>query len=63
MYFGFLLVLIAWGVFLGNLASLLPLPAFVVYMNRFQIIPEERHMREKFGEAYRHYEAKVRRWV
>jgi protein-S-isoprenylcysteine O-methyltransferase Ste14 len=63
MYVGFLLVLIAWGVFLSNLASLMLLPAFAIYMNRFQIVPEERHMREKFGVAYRQYEAKVRRWV
>ncbi|MBS3805620.1 MAG: isoprenylcysteine carboxylmethyltransferase family protein [Oleiphilaceae bacterium] len=63
MYVGFLLVLIAWGIFLSNLASLVLLPAFVIYMNRFQIVPEERHMREKFGEAYRQYEAEVRRWV
>jgi len=63
MYVGFLLVLIAWGIFLSNLASLALLPAFVVYMNRFQIIPEERRMKAKFGEAYHQYEAKVRRWV
>nr|WP_286086864.1 isoprenylcysteine carboxylmethyltransferase family protein [Halomonas sp. S3-1-1] len=63
MYVGFLLVLSAWVIFLSNLASLVLLPAFVIYMNRFQIVPEERHMREKFGEAYRQYEAKVRRWV
>jgi len=63
MYVGFLLVLIAWGIFLGNLASLSLLPTFVIYMNRYQIVPEERHMRAKFGEAYRHYEARVRRWV
>ena len=63
MYVGFLLVLIAWGILLGNLASLVLLPAFVIYMNRFQIVPEELHMREKFGEAYRQYEAEVRRWV
>jgi protein-S-isoprenylcysteine O-methyltransferase Ste14 len=63
MYVGFLLVLIAWGVFLSNLTSLVLLPAFVIYMNRFQIVPEERYMREKFGEVYRQYEARVRRWV
>lgn len=63
MYVGFLLVLIAWGIFLRNLAGLALLPAFVVYMNRFQILPEERNMRAKFGEAYHQYEAKVRRWI
>ncbi|KPQ28313.1 MAG: putative protein-S-isoprenylcysteine methyltransferase [Marinobacter excellens HL-55] len=63
MYVGFLLVLIAWGIFLSNLASLVLLPTFVIFMNRFQIVPEERHMREKFGEAYRQYEAEVRRWI
>ncbi|MFQ3186036.1 MAG: protein-S-isoprenylcysteine O-methyltransferase Ste14 [Marinomonas primoryensis] len=62
MYAGFLLVLIAWGMFLSNLASFVLLPAFVIYMNRFQIAPEELHMREKFGEAYREYEAEVRKW-
>ncbi|WP_404366832.1 methyltransferase family protein [Marinobacter sp.] len=63
MYVGFLLVLTGWGVFLCNVASLMLLPVFVIYMNRFQIIPEERHMHEKFGEAYRQYEKAVRRWV
>ena len=62
MYVGFFLVLFALGIFLSNLASLVLLPAFVIYMNRFQIVPEERHMREKFGETYRQYEAEVRRW-
>ena len=62
MYVGFLLALIAWGISLSNLASLVLLPGFVMYMNRFQIVPEERHMREKFGEAYLQYETEVRRW-
>lgn len=63
MYVGFLLMLSGWGVLLGNIASLALLPVFVIYMNRFQIVPEERHMREKFGEDYRHYEEAVRRWI
>lgn len=63
MYVGFLLVLCAWGLWLGNLPALLFLPAFVLYMNRFQIVPEERFMADKFGEDYTSYCAKVRRWV
>jgi protein-S-isoprenylcysteine O-methyltransferase Ste14 len=34
-----------------------------MYMNRFQITPEERYMLEKFGHEYRQYAAAVRRWV
>lgn len=63
MYLGFLLVLMGWGVILGNVPAFALLPAFVFYMNRFQIIPEERYMNAKFGEAFRQYTRKVRRWV
>lgn len=63
MYLGFLLVLCAWGVFLGNVLALAMLPVFVAYMNRFQIGPEERHMREKFPQPYAAYVARVRRWI
>jgi len=63
MYVGFLLMLTGWAVFLGNIVSLLLLPVFILYMNRFQIVPEEQYMREKFGEAYAQYQATVRRWL
>ena len=63
MYVGFLLMLVGWGVFLCNIVSFLLLPFFVMYMNRFQITPEERYMLEKFGHEYRQYAAAVRRWV
>ena len=42
MYLGFLLWLVAWAVYLGNPLALAGPVAFVVYMNRFQIGPEER---------------------
>ncbi len=42
MYVGFLLVLAGWAVFLAHGLALLFLPGFVIYMNRFQIAPEER---------------------
>lgn len=63
MYLGFLLMLVGWGVFLFNIMSFLLLPLFVMYMNRFQITPEERYMRKKFGQEYSQYAAAVRRWV
>ncbi len=63
MYLGLLCVLAAWGIFLGNLVSLACLPAFVLYMNRFQIGPEERAMDSLFGNAYQTYKKSVRRWI
>jgi len=39
------------------------LPAFVLYMNRFQILPEERALSAKFGKAYDSYQQGVRRWL
>jgi protein-S-isoprenylcysteine O-methyltransferase Ste14 len=63
MYLGLLLVLAAWAVFLSNLLAFLLLPAFVFYMNRFQIEPEERALRSKFPEKFGVYERRVRRWL
>jgi len=39
------------------------LPAFVTYMNRFQIAPEERALHAKFGAEYETYTTTVRRWL
>ena len=63
MYLGMLLVLVAWGAWLVNLASLALAAAFVAYLNRFQIGPEERAMARNFGAAYEDYLHQVRRWL
>ena len=63
MYLGFLVLLAGWAVYLANLVSVLLLPAFVAYMNRFQIKPEERALEAKFGASYTSYKQQVRRWV
>ncbi len=63
MYFGFLLMLAGWAAYLSNAASALALPAFVVYMNKFQIEPEERVLLAKFGVPFKEYMDAVRRWV
>jgi protein-S-isoprenylcysteine O-methyltransferase Ste14 len=62
MYLALLLVLLAWGIHLGNAFNTLLAAAFVGYMNRFQIVPEERALLAKFGSEYRRYCSLVRRW-
>lgn len=63
MYLGLAILLTAWAVQLGNLVSLACVPGFIAYMTRFQIVPEERALREKFGEPFAEYMGTVRRWV
>jgi protein-S-isoprenylcysteine O-methyltransferase Ste14 len=63
MYVGFLLVLTAWTTFLSHPLPFFFLPVFVLYMNRFQILPEERALSAKFGEEYDTYRQSVRRWL
>ena len=63
MYLGLLVVLVAWATFLSNLAALVLVPVYVVYMNRFQIRPEERVLASLFPRDYPAYRAKVRRWL
>ena len=63
MYLGLLLVLVAWAVILSNALALILLPAFILYMNHFQIRPEEAALMSTFGPAFRTYKSKVRRWL
>lgn len=63
MYVGFLLLLLAVAALLGNALALSWLPLFVAYMNRYQIIPEERVLLANFGADYSAYLARVRRWI
>lgn len=63
MYIGLLLTLGGWAVFLSHSLAWLFLPAFVAYMNRFQISPEEEALSSKFGQEFAAYKQSVRRWL
>jgi protein-S-isoprenylcysteine O-methyltransferase Ste14 len=63
MYLGLLLILLGWALYLMNFTAYLLLPVFVVGMNYLQIKPEERYLVQKFGEEFKNYTGKVRRWL
>ena len=62
MYLALLLLLLGWGLYLGNAFNTILAAGFVYYMNAFQIIPEEEVLRDKFGKEYQKYCVMVRRW-
>ena len=63
MYLGLLCLLLAWAAYLSDLLAFAVIPLFVVSMNRLQIRPEEAAMERQFGDEYRDYRSKVRRWI
>lgn len=63
MYVGMALVLLAWAVLLASPAALAGPVAFIAYMNRFQIGPEEQALSALFGPDYAAYRSRVRRWL
>ena len=63
MYLGMVCILTGWAVWLWQVQAVLGVVLFVAWITRFQIIPEERILTQKFGTEYRHYRQQVRRWV
>lgn len=63
MYLALALVLLGWAAFLCSAVALLGVIAFVAYITRFQVLPEERILSAKFGSDYRGYRSRARRWL
>lgn len=63
IYLADLLLLLAFAAWLGSLAALAVSPLLVWYLNAFQIAPEEEALAALFGDEYRAYCARVRRWL
>lgn len=63
MYLGMALILTALAMWMAFPWSLLCVAGFVLYIDRFQIVPEERALTALFGDDYRRYRARVRRWL
>lgn len=62
MYLSLLLLLLAWGLWLGNAFNTLLAAGFVYFINSYQIEPEEIALLKKFGKDYQKYCLAVRRW-
>ncbi len=63
MYLGMTAILLGGAIVLGSLIAFVVPVAFAVTMQVVFINNEERTMEETFGETYRDYKKRVRRWL
>ncbi|MCZ4294639.1 methyltransferase family protein [Vibrio sinaloensis] len=63
MYLGLFVLLFGYAYWQQNLLAIVFSFGFIVYMNRFQILPEERALEALFGSQYLDYKQRVRRWI
>ena len=63
MYLGWVLVYAGAALVVNSVWPLLLLPIVIAVVQRMFIEKEEHYLEQKFGEAYRQYTARVRRWL
>jgi protein-S-isoprenylcysteine O-methyltransferase Ste14 len=63
MYLGFYLWVLAVALYLQNGVAIATSFLFIIYINRFQILPEERVLTQLFNDEYQFYQQCVRRWL
>lgn len=63
MYLGLTSLQVAAGIYFGNWLVLVAVPMFIFYITFYQIIPEEKVLKEKFGDDFKIYCSKVGRWL
>jgi protein-S-isoprenylcysteine O-methyltransferase Ste14 len=63
MYLGFLLILIGIAILFGSLSPWIIVPIFAILMDKGFIRPEEHILEARFGQSWREYKARVRRWL
>jgi protein-S-isoprenylcysteine O-methyltransferase Ste14 len=63
MYLGFVLFVLGLAVALQSLVGFALTAFTAVFLQRFQIKPEERALSRRFGAAFDVYRGRVRRWI
>ncbi len=63
LYLALILAYLGAAVFANTLWPLVLLPALLLLMHRGVIAREERYLERRFGDDYRLYKARVRRWL
>ena len=62
IYLGDLLILLGLAELTHNIWFVILTPVFAIAVLKLAILPEERHLEERFGRAYLDYKERTRRW-
>ena len=63
MYLGMLLILISMTIKFNFVGGILIIFAFIAFITKFQIIPEETVLEKLFGKEFIEYKKKTKRWI
>ena len=63
MYLGLSFLLLGVSIILNPIGGFVFIPLFILYLNLFQIIPEENAMSDLFEQEFLEYKKTVRRWI
>lgn len=63
LYISMILGYLSASVWIGSTPSLLLLPLAIFVLQRFVISREEAYLTRRFGDEYRAYQERVRRWI
>lgn len=63
MYLGLIAGYLGFTCFFGNWWHIILLPVLIIIVQEYVIKREERYLERKFGEDYKNYRQKVRRWL
>ena len=63
MYLGMAFILVSISVFFNLLGGIILVALFCAYITKFQIIPEERAMKDLFSNDFDKYIKSTRRWI
>ena len=63
IYVAMALLLLGSGLATGQLWALIIVPLFIVLVQQVWIVKEEANLEDAFGQIYRNYKMRVRRWL
>ena len=63
IYVAMAVLLVGSGLAIGHIWALIVAPLFVLLVQQIWIVKEEENLEAEFGQIYRNYKIKVRRWL